>query len=986
MEQTARDPLPTEGNASADPPAEAPGIFALAPFPLFFSRLEATLCNCQDSLRCTGTKTGNLQIEQSTPRASKKTGQNEACSAASPSAASPSVASSWRCTESRAGSTTAFPSESAASSADVQASPLQARGSRDRPQETGRATEGLESGSRVPLFCCTRWKHFSHSVRTADGRGQRRDGSAPESVESGENSREPRRSAARGSGVVCGLLAFDGCEFLEGRLLYRHLNPHLSWSAETWARLFYALTNPTWSVGDSGAPTSEVPLSPVSVSRPRTSTRVASPSVHSDKPLTSSPSERASSVRLLLHPLEPVASDEEVSERFSTERRKSRRPTAGGGDRRDIGKQKELESATSLSVSPLRHPQLCSLGNELSPVQTPTRLPSASSSVLATSSPTVFSVSSLAGLSREREFTTAPAGPASDAASQAESRRPARGVHTPQTYALSLVVGLSDASEVYVHLTAPIRLHALSAAAGITKLFTASLLLQQLQLQEQKRLFDSSQKCAAALDACTAELAGAAATHERQQRRLLRGMCLLLNSKKKRLRELERELEDQMKPHAVSGHAAGSAASSELNKDAKETPLHREASLKEGSDDGKDREEDAQVAATKNGRIGGEVGFHLASSQVKSSGLQHSGRDDGGQKRWGRPERRSPSLSGEKTSRRVLPERSEESPATDEGPPGAESHGEDREHETGAEEDEVDECLRWVAREVGWRPKKRKLVNVKTNEDREAEGSAEAREENATRVAEETRGQPVTNGNSECGSSEQSTETGPGLERRRDAPSRSGVRALDVSASNPIFALSSEACSAPSRAAASARSLQSEGMLEVRDKDKFAAAFALIDVKKEPANDSEDGQLAEAGEEEEPAGIRASRPQTRQLRSRRGERRRVDGSEGEASRSEKEEQPREAGLSPQRGARRRLRRGHETREARFPSFAFPGQLDCSGTKSRESENETVAPQEESDSLEETQCLAETLEGNLTDVNRHDSETKKGGRGPRRRRG
>ncbi|KFH17849.1 hypothetical protein TGMAS_312830 [Toxoplasma gondii MAS] len=991
MEQTARVPLTTEGNASVDPPAEAPGIFALAPFPLFFSRLEATLCNCQDSLRCTGTNRGNLQFEQSTPRASKKTRQNEACSAASPSAASPSVTSSWRRGDFQAGSTTALPSESAASSTDGQASPLQARESRNIPQETGRATEVAESGSLVSLFCCTRWKHFSHRKRTEDGRGQRPDGSLSETVASGENRREPQRSAATGSGVVCGLLAFDGCEFLEGRLLYRHLNPHLSWNAETWERLFYALTNPTWSVGDSGVPTSAGPLSPVSVSRPRTSTPVASPSVHSDVTLSSSPSDRASSVRLLLHPVEPGASDEDVSERLSAERRRSRRPTAGGGDWRNRGEQNELDSATSLSVSSLRHPQSCTPGNALSPVRTPTRLPSASSSVFTTSSPTLFSVSSLAALSREREFTTAPADPASEAVSQADSRRPARGVRTPQKYALSLVMGLSDASEVYVHLTAPIRLHALPAATGTTKLFTASLLLQQLQLQEQKRLFDSSHKCAAALDACTAELAEAAATRERQQRRLLRGMCLLLNSKKKRLRELERELEDQMKMHASSGHPAASAASSGLNKDAKETPLHREASSKEGCDDETDREEGAEVASSKNGRIRGEAGFHLASSQVEPSGLKLSGRADGRQKRWGGPERRPPSLSGETTSRQVLPERSEENPTTDAGPPGAESHGEDSERETVAEEDEVDECLRWVAREVSWRPKKRKLVNMKKHEDREAQGSAEGREENATRVAEETHGQPVPNGDSESGSSQQSTETGPGLEGRRDAPSRSGVRALDVSTSSPISVLSSEASSSPSRAAPPARSLQSEGMLEVRDKDKFAAAFALIDVKKEPASESEDGQLAEAGEEEDPPGVRASRAPTRQLRSRRSERRRVEESEGEASGGEKEDQPREAGLPPQSGARKRLRlrRRHSAnawREARLPSFASPGGLDGLGRNSRESENATAGPPEESDSLEETQCLGETLEGNLTDGNSHDSETKKGGRRPRRRRG
>ncbi|CBZ55199.1 conserved hypothetical protein [Neospora caninum Liverpool] len=1072
MAQASPAPIRKDDNVAWTPTA-APGIFALAPFPLFFSRLDATLCACHAPLGC-ARKEASPWAERSTPRASarrraphlaaEQPADSECQANGSSPVASPSVASplfpetsSWRRRGLLAAFRCTYASDKPDGGTERPALPVRAHNSRGGHEDAGCEAEGPEgrpgSANCIPLFCCTRWKHFTpHRVPTADSRVDGADDSARAHADGEAAEPETRRNSPAGSRVVCGLLIFDGCEFFEGRLLYRHLNPHLCWNTETWNRLFYALTNPSGAAASS-LPTSSSPLSPVSVSRPRrsnsppatASSALASPSAawpgRSEAPVLAVPlcADRSSvsRVRLLVHRLEPTASDEEDS---------SLSAKSGLGDRRGELGEEAQPSPRSSSL------QQWDLPTGTAPsLQSPTRLPSATLS--ATASPTVLSLSSLTGLPHAAGFKSKLASSASTP--QSSTHRGARKIAsgTPKkTYALSLVMGLgNEASELSVHLTAPIRLQALSASAGTTKLFTASLLLQQLQLQEQRRLFEYAQKCASSLETCTAELATAAVTRERQERRLLRGMCLLLNSKKKKLRELERELEDHRKKLAASGHGAASEASSGLLAASEEA--RRGAGSKEGRGSAErharhataeEPEKEGQatssfvatppsltgrgscrrVSFSGKGAAREEPGLHMRdSSQVDRSaedgetspGSNQTEQEVGDKERGGQPPQRFPSLSRD-TRSRLIPQAGSggKRPATEE------DSGEAEKDDSGAESSgEEDECLRWAAAEQGRVAKKRKVVEGEAHTPRRAQSSREALELVSSNVAESD-ATAVQNAHSDSDTRKTGKPaTGVGLQsrRRHNAASASASRQLSSSSSRPPSAPSCAGLAAPNNP-------QLAGMLEVTDSDKFAAAFALIAVKKEPESASEETQLPHAGEERDPRGNSTLRlspgeeePLKRRLRPRRREGR-VEETQESPSSLERENDvgSAEAETSPQSGAKGRNRGSRRTRASKGPrkqasdsSGLLPfsekesgGREVASRAKAREErrgeaeleeagdgENEQAERKEESDSLEETQCLGgETLEWSLPDSDIHESPgggAKKAGRRLRRRR-
>ncbi|PFH34237.1 hypothetical protein BESB_073890 [Besnoitia besnoiti] len=884
MEHTSPIPIAGEGlqdSSGVWTPAAAPGIFALAPFPLFYSHVDATLCGCRDPLHCTSWRDPiGEQSAGETPPRSSRSGRGRGVLAeqkdrktkeparrlgfpsplSSPRSTSPLTSPALhRATAKqhepdltgKTGDTPRGPTPRRKEPATNE-SVSSAGWPRDRQRpahaeeiDIPRAPDGPgddASAKTISFFCCTRWKHFGKAKPAASAPNDPKERTQAPADAGGDPDDEKRKNKSpTGNGVVCGMLLFDGHDFYEGRLLYRHLNPRLRWNAETWNRLFYALTH-TLAVGSPANPTSgeaqapllsaaEPHLRPASslsspVSAARASSSSASPQRSSESAAAApfaAPRDRSTGVRVVVHALDlPFARDEKPAN-LSVERRGDRAadtdgPSRGEHDREQQEPQPPEASARSASLRPqwTLSPSVAS-----SLYRSPRRTLAANSSQTAPSA-SLFSLSSLPGLAaasgdafKNKIDSAAPPLESPSSVSSPE-RKPAAEGRPLWSYVLSLVMRLgSGASELYVHLTTPLRMQPLNVAVGVRKLFTASILLQQLQLQEQARLFENAQKSSSALESCIAELATAAASRERQQQRLLRGMCLLLNEKKVKLCELRDELEASKRRQAT---AQRPVPSSELA----QAPDTSRAEPDDGGEAISKKRRELQVESCRIDGEGaeqeGECAKALSPAVAQRKGTMQKAAGDTGRVH-------------EEEVRQL-----HNDAAADSGARGADAREEAK--------DEDDEAFQWAAAGLGLGGrKKRKITDAEISEANRAQSEEELRKATS---ADDDRGekpQEGRHGEAKSGDDGTSLQLTDGDARESHGGDQNSASAAPAPAparppslSSSLSASSASSASSPSFCS----SLPSRGMLKVTDERAFPAVFDVIRVKPEPLTASQE--------------------------------------------------------------------------------------------------------------------------------------------------
>lgn len=428
----------------------------------------------------------------------------------------------------------------------------------------------------VNLLCCTRWKHVftptsdSFACKTMCNSAEEGKADCP-----AEKSKLCSTSAtSKERRVVCGLLIYEGQHFFEGRLLYEQLNGGLRWNGAAWERLYCSFTQDVPSTA-SGLTLPESHTDAVGRPRRETQGMTGSPRPSAETTLSSCMSTaHGNKTFIVLHVVGnyepqrnsytvPCATIPSLNLQRSTVNVPQHSP-----NKEDVFKVEGLRSPRSALCA--QNLSTCSVWSDSPTEVQPNSSGSGDShaewsrhwndaSVDVSASKDSVSPASERPKPRILQNSCSPAHSEPVRATERPTRtriRSALNGQPVQAYTLSVVMELGAAPyAVYVRITEPIRLQPLIPAAGVAKLSTAVLRMQHLYKDEQLKLKKQYNACMEALQKTTEESAAVTAQRQKREDTLLKGACILLNEKKRKLAalrqrvlSLEKELENARCP------------------------------------------------------------------------------------------------------------------------------------------------------------------------------------------------------------------------------------------------------------------------------------------------------------------------------------------------------------------------------------------------------------------------------------------------------